>query len=763
MAPITINGISIDPMKSAPALAAAQLISPDAAGSDFILVQATGPLTQAQRTRLQRLGAEILEYVPENTYICRYRPTDLSPIRALPFVSWVNVYLQGFKISPALRPAGAANTLTLLPTTKSLSKDNVTVEVVVQKDSMTDAVKNEIAAAAGVDANQLQAGRDKVRVTVEERRLDDLAAIDQVRNIEKFYPPEPLNNIARGILTADQAQAAGSMRGEGQIVCVCDTGFDKGDTADVHPAFTGRVIKLYPLGRTTTASDPDGHGTHVCGSVLGDGVALDGTVIRGTAPAARLVMQSVLDSEGKLGGLPVDLHDLFLPPYRDDGARVHTNSWGGAAYGAYTANASEVDDFVSNHRDCVICFAAGNAGKDSQGTGVVTPGSVGSPGTAKNCITVGASENNRPDFAGFGFQPLEYGEGWPYDFPAAPINSDPVANHADGMVAFSSRGPATNNRARPDVVAPGTAILSTKSRVAAGNGWGPYDALFFFEGGTSMATPLVAGCAAVVRQYLMSQRSGSPSAALVKAMLINGAKPMLGQYVPSEVGAPPDNSQGFGRIDLAATIGPYETATTVIFKDEATALDTGQTEETRQTVTAGQTLKATLVWTDPAGEALQNDLDLIVTTPDGQEFHGNVAPGATGFDRSNNVEQVVVPNLVAGQVKISVSAFRAVSPQPYALMVRVSDDSAAAPSGKRPAKKSAAKKGPAKKTASAGRAAAKKTPARKAASGGRAAAKKTPAKKVASGRRVAAKKTPAKKAASAGRAAAKNTTRRRHT
>jgi serine protease AprX len=79
-----------------------------------------------------------------------------------------------------------------------------------------------------------------------------------------------------------------------------------------------------------------------------------------------------------------------------------------------------------------------------------------------------------------------------------------------------------------------------------------------------------------------------------------------------------------------------------------------------------------LVWTDPAGEALQNDLDLIVTTPDGQELHGNAALGATGFDRSNNVEQVVLPNIAAGTARITVRAFRALTPQPYALVVRVS-------------------------------------------------------------------------------------------
>lgn len=673
MARITINGISIDPMKQGAALAAANLISADASQSNFILVQVTSPLTPIDRQKLADLGAEILEYVPEDTYICRYLPQDLSVIRALPFVSWVNVYLHGFKISPKLRPAATANLLAAAPPTQS--KDRVTVEVVLHKSSMSDAVRNQIAAAAGVDPSQLQAGRSKIRLTVEQRRLGAIAAIDAVRHIERYFPPRLTNNVARGILNADQAQAAGTMRGEDQIVCVCDTGFDRGVTTDAHPAFEGRVVRLYALGRPDAASDPDGHGTHVCGSVLGDLTADDGTVIRGTAPAARLVMQSVLDEAGELGGLPIDLHDLFLPPYRDDGARVHTNSWGGPAAGAYTANSHEVDDFVANHRDCVICFAAGNDGKDSAGTGVVAPGSIGSPATAKNCIAVGASESNRP---GFTIPPLpaptEYGEGWSQDFPARPISADPVADNPEGMAAFSSRGPAANHRVRPDVVAPGTAILSTRSRVATGDGWGPYppDPRFFYDGGTSMATPLVAGCAAVVRQFLLSKQANSPSAALVKAMLINGAKPLHGQYAPPEVGAPPDNSQGFGRVDLAATVGPYAPGTTVVFKDEATALDTGQNEDAQQQVAAGNTLKVTLVWTDPAGETLQNDLDLVVKTPDGQEFHGNVAAGATGFDRTNNVEQVVIPNIAAGIATITVRAFRNLAPQSYALVVRVS-------------------------------------------------------------------------------------------
>ena len=112
------------------------------------------------------------------------------------------------------------------------------------------------------------------------------------------------------------------------------------------------------------------------------------------------MLQSVLDSAGGLGGLPDDLHDLFQPPYDNDSARVHTNSWGSTVGdGRYNANSFEVDEFVWEHRDCVICFAAGNEGVDLNTNGVIDPKSITPPGTAKNCLTIGATENNRPTFS----------------------------------------------------------------------------------------------------------------------------------------------------------------------------------------------------------------------------------------------------------------------------------------------------------------------------------------------------------------------------
>ena len=252
-----------------------------------------------------------------------------------------------------------------------------------------------------MNARDLDVGRNKIRVGVQERYLNDLAAIDQVRAIEEVPVRRLFNNVAGPIIHAQVVVNGTAYQGKGQVVAVGDTGFDKGSTTNVHPAFTGRVAKLYALGRNepgkgeTTRTDT---APMSCGSVLGNGNSPSmGGAIRGTAPQATLVVQSLLDSGGGLGGIPADLHDLFTPPYTNDKARVHTNSWGSTQPGVpYDASANEIDDTVWNHQDLVICFAAGNDGIDADSNGVVDLKSVGSQSAAKNCITVGASESLRP-------------------------------------------------------------------------------------------------------------------------------------------------------------------------------------------------------------------------------------------------------------------------------------------------------------------------------------------------------------------------------
>jgi len=158
-------------------------------------------------------------------------------------------------------------------------------------------------------------------------------------------------------------------------------------------------------------------------------------------------------------------------------------------------------------------------------------------------------------------------------------------------------------------------------------------------------------------------------------MLINGSMEIIGQYVPSEAAGIPNYSAGFGRINLFETVHWQELGHILSFYNENRELDTA--EEDSRTISVespNRTLKATLVWTDPSGDALQNDLDLIVQAPNGiDERHGNQPPTSIAFDRTNNVEQIVWENIPQGNVTIIVKAYRiAIHPQSYSLVIRLS-------------------------------------------------------------------------------------------
>ncbi|MET7655904.1 MULTISPECIES: S8 family serine peptidase [unclassified Streptomyces] len=674
MARITINGVTIDPLRQSHALASASLVSEDASASDYLLVQTTHIPSVQEKEQLAELGVVIHEYVPESTYLCGYRPADLGAVRALPFVAWADVYLEGFKIAPSLRPGGLQSDLAALADpTAAVDSQRHAVDVVLHDDvdPEVDGVRQRIADAAGVSADDVRITRKKVRLTLSGDQLGALVGIDEVRQIDEVPQWVKHNSVARPIMNAAVQLNGTAFLGQGQVVAVADTGFDLGSTTDVHPAFAGRVARLHALGRPGRSDDPDGHGTHVAGSVLGNGhSATMGGPVQGTAPRATLVLQSLLDPAGRLGGIPDDLRDLFEPPYQNDGARVHTNSWGPQQPGLpYGSSGFEVDDMVWQNPDLVICFSAGNSGHDRDRDGVIDTASVSAQAGAKNCVTVGASESRRPDI------PQTYGQFAFVNFPANPIRDDPMADNPAGMAAFSSRGPSREGRIAPDVVAPGTSILSTRSRavVSPDIRFGiSSDPAFYFESGTSMATPLVAGCVAVLRETLVTNGHHAPSAALLKALLINGAVELTGQYVPSEAGTSPNNSSGFGLVNLAGSvIDPGD--------PNADFTEDGPLEQGEENIVRVQvpvtgsfrTLKVTLVWTDPPGAALQNDLDLIVRAVSGQERHGNMGT-STGFDRTNNVEQVHWENVPPGDVDIIVRAHRITRfPQPYACVWRI--------------------------------------------------------------------------------------------
>lgn len=654
------------------------------------LVQFTGPIKEKWLKEIKKSGGEPRVPHGDFTYVVRADAKTIARISALPFVRWVGHLSHKDRIGPSVlaRPGTkSGDVVERLPRTMVLP-GFYAVEFFSGKDLA--------AALSGIKklGFEIKDHDKKAALVVIEnpkggvaaaKRLRELSAIHGVRFIRQRVFKRTSNDMAEKIMGTRAAlgPAELGLSGKGEVIAVCDTGIDTADTQTIHKDFAGRIKATisYPItrdfasyvnnpGSDDGAADLDsGHGTHVAGSVLGNGSAsldLPGhtTPIRGLAYKAKLVFQAI-EQEMKwknpvhyqqygrylLSGIPLDLASLFSDAYQQK-ARIHSNSWGGGAPGEYDSQSEQLDRFVWEHKDFCVLVACGNDGADQEGDGKISPMSVTSPATAKNCITVGACENERT-----AFNTNTYGAWWPSDYPVAPYRSDPMANNADQVAAFSSRGPTRDSRVKPEVVAPGTFILSTRSTMIAANNtaWSAYppSRLYYYMGGTSMATPLTAGAVGLIREYLRTHIAiKNPSAALLKATLIAGAKRLAGYGTP---GAVVDNDQGYGRVNLDAILAPTST-TECAFIEITPGLRTGEvyTVDIDLKSTAIP-LRVVMAFSDYPGSSLVNNLNLILIAPDGKRFVGNqISGGSLTMDVKNNVEVIHIPNPSPGSWTLQV-------------------------------------------------------------------------------------------------------------
>ena len=436
----------------------------------------------------------------------------------------------------------------------------------------------------------------------------------------------PTNTVGAGIINADDLKDSAKMNnavpgwngldGSGIIVTVADSGIDNGvNNSGMHPDFRDHIegILSWPNPNCAWSSpgvpgpscddgaDDDnqmprgnGHGTHVAGSVLGDGTHSNGAII-GVAPEAHLLFHA-WEQNGCFGcGIPNNLVDM-LDLAKENGSRIHTNSWGSDVDGVYTTSSAQIDQGTRIHDDIVVLIAAGNAGEDvSPNDGEVDLDSLGSPSTAKNSITIGASENYRPIYGG-------------------------GADNISGMASFSSRGPTDDGRTKPDFVAPGTYILSTFSRSAGTTAcWDLVNASYCYMGGTSMATPIAAGATALLLEHLIENRGVTdPSSALIKAIYGATSHDMMGQFSSPTNGAGetvPNPHEGFGLLNM----WPAKDSAFVDYESLSTSEDRGWSFNVP---VAAPDLQVALAYHDPestpgAGTHLVNDLDLAIKDPSG--------------------------------------------------------------------------------------------------------------------------------------------------
>lgn len=430
--------------------------------------------------------------------------------------------------------------------------------------------------------------------------------------VQPVSPPDTtLNGIGRGssgtaLLNAPVAQVGRGLLGTGITVGV-------GDDSDptLHPDIRDRVISHTP-------GFPNNHGAHTAGTVAGAGILSPRHT--GFAPKSTVISQ------------------WFSGVWRNATAYTTTynmvvtnNSYGNIVAdceyaGVYDLYSRLLDQQAFDFPQLLHAFAAGNDGDRQCAPFPRAYRTVlGGYQSAKNNLTVGRTDYTQ-------------------------VSS-----------SSSSSGPVKDGRLKPEIT--GLGIINSLN--GAGTG-------YFTEFGTSMSSPNITGGLALLYERFRQLNSGTnPQGALMKVLLLNGAR---------DVGIKgPDYRHGYGTMMLERSLRMLENKQFTLRSSSQ-----GNVQDTIIQVPPGASqLKVMLYWHDPAAnvlapQTLVHNLDLEVITPSGQTVLPlilNPLPDAVslaatpGIDQTNNHEQVVIENPLAGAYTLRVKGTEVLSlpTQPYAI------------------------------------------------------------------------------------------------
>jgi subtilase family protein/flagellar hook capping protein FlgD len=640
-------GYTLDPSAPAPARSDELRASTQAdPGMRALLVYYGAADPARARAAIQSAGGRVVSAIADHTFLTRL-PASASLEVGGP-IGWVGGFEPAYKLSRALAR-----------TTEPL----VTVEALVFADADLEATAQRARALGGEVLLTSDNGTNKqLRARLPGAALGALARIEAIAWIEPFVDTLPANDRVQWVVqtgvNGDRKLWDMGIHGEGQFVCITDSGIDMSHEMFNDPATPittwsdppgHRRLIAYEMGSlnpNVTFGDHNGadwHGTHVASTVAGSDAGIGTSPYDGVAPGAKIWFEDLSGPTliNSMDPFP-DLNDLFQPSWDGNGSgtpHIACNAWGQPTDGAYTLDAREVDQFMWAHQDYLIFFANGDQGPS---------GRVGSPASAKNCVSVGATGNGTSE---------------------------------NLFYAPSSPGPTDDGRRKPTLVAPGDGVMS------AGQGPANYSA----ASGTSMATAAAVGAATLIRQYCtdgwyptrthVPANALYPSSALLKAMLIASTDRSLTGHTA------PDDQIGNGRVDAANVCFFAGDPRRAQLVDELTGLGRGQALEYTVTVQNGvKPMRVVLCWIDYPGDPssavqLVNDLDLTVRR--GSEiYQGNVFAGGTSVtggsaDHINVEETVVLPAPGPGVWTVRVEAPSvAFGPQPFAVCVTVDDSPA---------------------------------------------------------------------------------------
>ena len=674
-------------------------------GKHLRLLQFAGPVKPGWLAALEKNGARIVSYIPENAYLIYGDAAAIGRMQAWAgtnqFIQWEGDYTGDYKIHPAALSSGTFS----IQMVDDPPANVATLTLIGQRQ------------LAGAENEFTLLGYRNIIVRLPPDKLNLIAAQPDVVSIQPHFEPQKLDErqdqIVAGNLSGNLPVGPGYLawlasKGFTQAqftnssfaVDVSDSGIDNGTTSPGH-------FGLYTLGDSSQAS-------RVIYNRL-EGTAHTGSTLRGDDGHGTLNTHIIAgydnftntfphtDAAGYFYGLGVcpfvqvgssvifDPKTFTYPNYTslqtqayNSGARISNNSWGEPGTGgAYDSIAQSYDALVRDvgaagqNRQMVIIFAAGNDGPGTR--------SIESPGSAKNVITVGASENVRS------LTPANGGNDALGDDGCS--TADTNADSANDITSFSSRGPCQDGRKKPDIVAPGTHITGgveqispppspagdglaistfTSSGVcallgsgAAGNtnNFFPLGQEFYtVSSGTSHSTPAVSGACALLRQFFINNTNTPPSPAMSKAFLMNSARYLNGTGANDTLWS---DNQGMGELNLGTAFdGAQRILRDQLAIEKFTAA--GQSRTYAGTVPdATKPFRVTLAWTDAPGSTsaskeLVNDLNLTVTAGTnfykGNVFNGAYSTNGGAADSLNNVESVFLPEGNATNFTVTITA-----------------------------------------------------------------------------------------------------------
>ncbi|MEM7343416.1 MAG: S8 family serine peptidase [Chloroflexota bacterium] len=463
---------------------------------------------------------------------------------------------------------------------------------------------------------------------VEEQTLHTSQSINV--DLKQDIPVDPTNlegNLGAG---ADIVKKLG-IDGSGINVAVLDSGIARQGTT-YHPDLpASQIIDQYYWDpdsnfESADATDNNGHGTHVAGTIGGQGSSDVNRSWQGIAPGVKLLTYRLTNNTG--GFASTDVQAAFQRAAISN-THVANNSWGGGN-GIYEISAQLLDRAVRGEfgsRKINMIVTTGNL-----------EGLSGTPGTAKNAISVGAVKdgNSSPQYS-FSCPGGGSDDNWPPAERACFSNFGPINADGDG-----------HTRVKPDIVAPGVQIVSPTP-------WYLHSSNPDYKGmnGTSMAAPQVSGA---VAQFLQFHNSFLDWPEVVKAAFIVSA---------TDVGGSANvNLYGRGMLNVVHAIYDQATISDIAYWNSALASSGNKNDHTFTVPTGFQEVRVALTWPDPVSgggsDDVVNDLDVRV-------YDGSGALVGTSSTFDDTVEYVKISSGTPGTWRIEVDAFSISSSQTYGL------------------------------------------------------------------------------------------------